>query len=216
MGGGRKDCFPGADGSTITQAIDNNAQTIPIYGANGNTLTEGSTTGLRLVHIITSGVLNENISLTYAIKNPLTIIYNNSGTYDWYTNSSIYQDNTLWGDGVVKSVYDPCPQGWYIATDEAWKDFTITNTPSYVIGEPSSSNSKDITKGRLYNQIAWFPSCGRREYSTGNLVSSGQNGYYWTKKISGSSALGFYFSVSINSSTPYGRALGFSVRCVQE
>ena len=218
MVGGRKDAFPGADGSTIQQSGIPNAETITIYGADGSVLTEGSKTGLRLEDITTSGVLLENISLVYAVKNPLAIIYNATNPWDWYTNVLLYQNNLFWGySQVQKGVQDPCPQGWHIATDDAWKDFTTTNAPSYIIGETNPSTSADVTKGRLYNQIAWFPSCGRREYSTGKLVSSGQNGYYWTKKISGSSALGFYFSASIlNASTTYGRALGFSVRCIQE
>ena len=74
---GRKDGFPGADGSTITQEINNNAQTIPMYGATGNELAEGSKEGLQLIDVTTSGVIgNNNTSFTYAIKHPLTFIYN--------------------------------------------------------------------------------------------------------------------------------------------
>ena len=74
---GRKDCFPGADGSTITQVTgaDPNAETISIYDADGNTELTEDGTGYRKINITTSGVINGTTSMIYSVKNPLTFIY---------------------------------------------------------------------------------------------------------------------------------------------
>ena len=205
---GRKDCFPGADGSTISATV----KTIPIYGANENALTEGSATGLRFVNITTSGVLNENISLTYAIKNPLTIIYNNSGTYDWYTNNKSYQNPVLWGDGDIKSIYDPCPKGWEIPADASstFGDFATTTMTA-------SGSGTNAASGRTYSHTAWFPTGGYRHSISGTLYYVGSRGYYWSASISSIYAGAMSYNMSgVYPCDYFDHARSFSVRCIQE
>ena len=205
---GRKDGFPGADGSTIQ--ANGNATTIPIYSADGGILTEGSETGLQKVDITTSGVLNGNASQVYAIKNPLIYIGGVSSLYDWYTNSETYQDNTLWGDGKEKSAYDPCPKRWRVLTDGTYGDFSTTTMVA-------SGSGTNVANGRTYNNMAWFPAAGYRSSGSGALNYLGNRGYYWSASATDTQAKRFFFYMSgVNPSSPYHRAIGFSVRCVQE
>lgn len=215
---GRKDCFPGADGSTIQQILTEfNASTIPIYSATGSKLTEGMT-AVRMLNITTSGVLSGNTSQMYAIKNPLTFIYNTATPYDWYANSTTYQNNNLWS--TVKSAYDPCPKGWQVASELTWSDFTSTNFPYYIEGKQNSSGDYYATNGRLYNHCTWYPATGWRYGGAGGQGRINRAGYYghsWshtTRETSGVN-LGFGFTdVNINPSN--NRTQGMPIRCMQE
>ena len=184
--------------------------TVPIYEANGNTLTEGST-GVRLVPITTGGVLSENTSQVYAIKNPLAFIYNTVSPWDWYTNTGNH-DDVLWGDGNVKSEYDPCPHGWKVPTNSelTYGDFsTFTMT--------ASGSGTNVANGRIYNNIAWFPAAGYRYGVSGVLNVVGNSGYYWSASVSDTYAK--YLRIFMSNVYPNytsNRAYSFSVRCVQE
>ena len=214
---GRKDAFPGADGSTIIQTTtESNASTIPIYGASGNTLIEGST-GVRLVNITTAGVLSGNTSQIYSIKNPLIYLYNTISPNDWYTDSEIYQNDALWGDKGEKSTYDPCPNNWRVTSNGTWNDFLNENMPSYMQGEQTSTGAYHATNGRLYKNQVWVPMAGRRQSNTTLLSYVGNYGYCWSSLASDISAL--HLSQSNGSIAPNkisARVQGFSIRCVQE
>ena len=214
---GRKDAFPGADGSTITATTieENNAQTILIYDATGNKLTEG-TTGVKSVDINTSGVLNGNTSQVYTIKNPLSFVYNLIGPWDWYTNTDAHND-ALWGDNAKKIAYDPCPNDWHMPSRGTWNDLSSTAFPYYIGGEQISSGDITTTNGRLYNVMAWFPATGHRYRVSGALTNVGSIGCYWSSSVSGTNAIRLRFNMSVvNLNSPYYRAYGYPVRCVQE
>ena len=204
---GRKDAFPGADGSTIEE--NGNATTIPLYGTLGNNvLTEGES-GLTLVNITTSGVLDKNNSQVYAIKNPLAIIYNTTTPWDWYTTSASYQNDTLWISSL-KSRYDPCPKGWRVPATGTWNDFSLTTFPA-------SGSGTNIANGRTYNKTAWFSAGGYRGYSSGALYYIGINGATWSSSVNEINAMALGFTLSgIGPSNAYIRARGFPIRCVQE
>ena len=207
---GRKDGFPGADGSTIQ--ANGNATTISIYDASGNTLIEGSATGLQIVNITTSGVLSGNTSQMYAIKNPLTYVYNGTNTLDWYTTTATNQNNTLWSDGDIKSANDPCPYEWRIPTNSklSYGDFSKTTMPI-------SEEIGGVATGRTYHKMAWYPAAGYREHINGILSHVGSTGFYWSTAVSNMYAI--YLGYDINNVSPgstYSRAYGFPVRCVQE
>ena len=175
-------------------------------------MTEGSATGLRFVNITTSGVLSGNTSQVYAIKNPLAFVTTLINPYDWYTDNSVYQDNTLWGDGEEKSAYDPCPHEWKVPTDSelTYGDFSVTIMPA-------SGSDYMVYAGRIYNQMAWYPAAGRRRYTRGVLYAVSTYGYYWSSSASGTNAKNLRFTMSaVDSSATNSRAYGISVRCVQE
>ena len=213
---GRKDAFPGADGSTITQ-VNPNAETIPIYGATSNLLIEGTKEGLNLVDIFTSGIITENTSLNYSIKNPLTFIY--GGTiYDWYTTNATYQNNALWGDGGKKSTFDPCPHGWRIAADGTWNDFSVMTAPYYILGTPTTIGNNSETCGILYYRNSWYPACGYRTCKSGTLTAVGNNGDYWSSNTLETFSLLLNFTMNEVFRPNYANSRGYSIsiRCIQE
>ncbi len=213
---GRKDAFPGADGSTITQATgtNQNAETIILYGTDGTTELIEDKNGYCKVSITTEGILSENTSQTYSVKHPLTVIYNSFSVWDWYTNTENHNDD-LWGDGEHKSDYDPCPLGWRVSQDGIWNDFE-ENTKYYSQGTPTSAGNSTISNGVLYNDFVWFPA-GGRIFTTGTRSNVGNNVFLWSSTVSGTSAKNIYCSMGgvLHIST-YGRTNALSIRCVQE
>ena len=173
---------------------------------------------MRKVNITTTGLLNRNTTQVYAIKNPLVFIYNSTTPYDWYANSATYQNNNLWSN--IKSTYDPCPQGWQVPTDseKTFGDFSTNNTFIYYIqGSQTSSGSSNVTNGRLYNQISWFPAAGYRYGVTGILNVVGIGSYSWSVSTSEMYSKRFFFNMdSIKPSSTSYRASSLPVRCVQE
>ena len=211
---GRKDAFPGADGSTVTLTTGA-VTTIPIYGADGNALTENGT-GLKFINITTLGVINNN-ALVYSIKNPLSIIYNTTSPQDWYSNTDTH-NNSLWLPSR-KTNYDPCPSGWRLPSEEIWFDF-LTNDkfPYYSQGvQQESSTGYYATNGRLYAQLTWFPISGCRPSISGLVSECGKTCYYWTATSLDNNSK--YFALTFNKANigeGGHRAGGLSVRCVQE
>lgn len=75
-------------------------------------------------------------------------------------------------------------------------------------------NHNSDHKGSLF-----LPAAGLRSYNSGELASTSSYGYYWSSSPyyggdNGAGTLGFY-SGYVNPLSYNGRALGFSVRCVQ-
>ncbi len=214
--GGRKDAFPGADGSTIQQTGSPNAEAIQIYDDKENPLTEGSETGLQFVNITANGVLNEKTSQVYTIKQPLTYIYcSNTTPWDWYTNNAIYQNNDLWS--LNKTVYDPCPKGWKVPQDGTWNDCTTVTFPYYIHGQQTTTGSRYTTNGRQYVNLTWYPAAGFRDFGNGKLSFIGCDGSYWSSTYSNVRARYLYYPMTyVGPNNAYYRVMGFSVRCVQE
>ena len=212
---GRKDGFPGADGSTITQ-VNPNAETIPIYGATGEKLLEDED-GYCKVNITVEGVLNGNNTLIYAIKNPMSFIYNKNVPKDWYTDDEIYQNNALWGDGENKSNYDPCPAGWCASINGTWSDFSMESFLYYNRGVKTTIEDRHLTNGRLYKDITWYPAIGYRAYLDGALYYIGNYGYTWSATTNNTSSNRLSFGINdVSPNSHSTRAFGCSVRCVQE
>lgn len=76
--------------------------------------------------VVASSNTNKSIkikeNLEYAIKNPLTFIYQdqNSSIYgnDWLSNEPNAMSDR-WGHGTKKSPFDPCPSGWRVPDMES-------------------------------------------------------------------------------------------------
>lgn len=175
-------------------------------------------TGYKIVDITAAGVLNNNNSQVYAIKNPLSFVYNQNEPWDWYTNTGNHND-ALWnGDLSTKSNYDPCPKEWRIPTDasKTFGDFSNTTFLYYIHGSQTSSGNYNVTNGRQYNQISWFPASGGRRSNSGGLAAVGSRGYCWSASQNDTFTKYLYFDMSGVGPGNSGRALGFPVRCVQE
>lgn len=229
---GRKDPLPRWDGVGSTDAA---AKTIKIYGPTGAELSEGpkdntTAAGYKKVSVTTAGSTGPN-TLYYAIKNPLTFIYNAYAPYDWYTttDNTSAQNHTLWGDGAVKSAYDPCPKGWRIAPNGTWSDFGTNAYAApfwyYIKGTQQTANGTptlvpSAQNGRIYEMgsvNAWYPAPGGRGFGEGALWGVGSNGYSLSSSVSGTNGVWLEFRPTlVGPGFTNGRACGLLVRCIQE
>ncbi len=249
---GRKDPLPYVDASTIN-ATNATGTTIKIYGADGTTVLPEATgpnlnaTGYKRYDInggsvtLAADKYGKNSTLKYSVQNPLTFIYNAQTPYDWYAKDANNQNNDLWGDGSVKSPYDPCPKGWRVAPNGTWSDFTrdadvpLKGTFPYysdgVVGESYGAGNYKATNGRLYKvstsgagtPLAWYPAPGLRGGDADNNgrlgapVDVGNAGFSWSSTFSGTLGMTSGFSAPwlAPSSSGY-RAHGFPLRCLSE
>lgn len=103
-------------------------------------------------------------TLDFSIAHPTTFI---KGTDKYsYKNGSEWCENSVsWKE--LKTIYDPCPEGWQISNTLSSGGFSL-----------EWYDSKNQGLG-LYDGTIWFPSAG--QYSgAGVLEDIGSTGYYWT------------------------------------
>jgi len=162
---------------------------------------------------ITSGTVNTQ-STTPIPGHGNFIIGNNN----WLNPSN---DN-LWDSGTtpIKTIYDPCPEGWRVPTKTELEDLGSTrmNHPGPLETYPSST-----TVGRWFGNggvpSLFLPAAGTRNQNSGVVNYDGQSGYYWcsaTSVTSVTTAINLYFG--INTFLVYNgvQALGCNIRCVAE
>jgi uncharacterized protein (TIGR02145 family) len=131
---------------------------------------------------------------------------------DWRSPSS----NTLWLD-ASKTANDPCPAGFRVPTIAEWGGLFKNSTSA---GDPGTATQNTWTWtgfGFTVGPNLYLPAAGARNSITGNLVSVGVDGTYWSTSGSGGSAytLSFYSSYVIPGAGN-NRASGASVRCISE
>ena len=196
---GRKDPF-------IPCKAYNSTTNHTVYNISGSTVT-----GLTY-QASTTATIADNI------KNP-TYLYYNSSTYGPVTTTYYNMwdaQNTATNNvtsATKKTIYDPCPPGFCVPTDNLW----------YYFGNGSSrsdSNWDSTNKGKtwtLNGASIYFPAAGYRNFSSGALSSVGSDGCCWSATPYGTNYgrfLNFYSSGWhwYNGN----RAYGFSVRPVAE
>ena len=153
-----------------------------------------------------------NGTIEYATEHPTTYITYNGNNYDWHYTGSSSTDDTRWQS--EKTIYDPCPAGWRVPDGGSvgvWKvagfsDTTYDDTNegiSFSISSPSTT---------------WYPASGCRYDYDGALREVGSSGRSWSVTPDGYRAYFLIFRYDGNvypTSFDY-RAMGFSVRCLQE
>ena len=144
-------------------------------------------------------------TIDYAVAHPLTFITYNILNYDW----QYVQDDTRWGE--IKSVYDPCPQGWKVPSN------CFGGVTSY-FEHPFSGVGIDFCGKFSFSENVWFPATGYRYYYDGTLFSPGLYGSYWLSGTEECHAdyMFFYFSSGVYPRRQSPRANAYSVRCVAE
>ena len=161
-------------------------------------------------------------TIAYAIANPTTFISYNDSNNDWYYTGSRSTDNTRWTTSESsKSIYDPCPAGWRVpdgGSTGVWAK-ALGSSSSYT-GTYNSTNEGMNFSGKFGSaSTIWYPASGYRNYGGGSLYDVGDFGYYWAASLYDFGAEGLYFDINGNvlpSDAYVSRALGFSVRCLQE
>lgn len=217
---GRKDPIVGsnkADASVIR----------PLYDLNNNQVYFGSEK--RPVY---DDHTTDNLQLS--IENPMKIYWAPSTDWpyvDWLTDEAALQNDDLWG-GVskVKSIYDPCPEGWEIPeTGDAWgfrNEYKSTGSVSNwdIVYDPDYPwyIDNDLILGFRYKQENgneyWFPLAGEiTGVDQAALVYVGEATKYCTKSVN--STYGTFQAMAWGNPTGdmgLNRVYGGAVRCVKE
>jgi len=143
--------------------------------------------------------------------------------YDWIETP----DDSMWNSGTedspVRTVNDPCPNGWRVPT---YGELNALQT------EYSEWTSKDNQNGYYFSGVSvikydthplsedkvkvFFPATGYRDYE-GFARRRGNSGGYWSSMPGNGPAYCLQFNDKDYANMySYYRTYGFSVRCVQE
>ena len=126
----------------------------------------------------------------------------------------------LWNSGTeespVKTVSDPCPDGWRLPTLTEWKAIGADNTA--VTKDWDDTNKLMSIPGAESGQKLVLPAAGYRNSSTGASYNQSIFGYYWASSVPSGSVNASYvgFNSATLSTSTSSRASGRSVRCTQE
>lgn len=197
---GRKDPFIPSTGSTDTNHT--------VYN-----ISNSSITGL---------TSNDNSAATIAdnIKNPMCIYFNgntngpNNTTYYnmWDAQNTATRNVT---SATKKTIYDPCPPGFCVPTDNLWYYFGNGDTRWMYTFDTTNKGATWNTG--ITGDALWFPAAGYRYNYSGSLSNVGEVGFCWSATPSSpanSSSLGINPSYwRYNKS---GLAYGDSIRPVAE
>jgi len=156
-------------------------------------------------------------------------IKNNDATT--YNDWRIPQVDTLWYNNGKKTVNDPCPAGWRVPTTTEWQ--SIVNGSVNVASISDSYNSISGNRWQLFSSTnsgylviplssnsspaLFLPAAGYRSSTNSVLNSVGSTGNYWSSSVNGTSAYYLSFTTTtVSSGNSTNRALGGSVRCVED
>ncbi|MDO5976708.1 FISUMP domain-containing protein [Flavivirga jejuensis] len=120
----------------------------------------------------------------------------NSSPADWRSS----QNDNLWQG--VSGTNNPCPSGYRLPTEAEW-------------GNERTSWDSNNSAGAFASPLK-LPVAGYRRSSSGSLYNVGSYGLYWSSTVSGTNASTLYFLSSDAYMNSYGRAYGFSVRCLKD
>jgi hypothetical protein len=161
-------------------------------------------------------VTTSSSNLPNTILNPVTFYYGLDPSYDWYSVSTGSAfNNALWGGAslatpTTKTIFDPCPAGWrvpaFASNMSPWNMLDATTFPW-------------TSNGRVYTaKSTYYPAAGGRQGSSGEMAFIGTYGHYWSASVYGDSQAQkmYFYSTALNSESRSNRAVGQSVRCVQE
>ena len=192
---GRKDPFPGAVSDDTKTSLDR----LPVVPDDA-----------------IKNVKEQNgKTIEWTIQNPSSYVSgsDNSGKEDWYNDGSddSKQNNTLWGDGADKSIYDPCPYGYRVPSKSA------------VDGLVTEVKKGTFVKwdGVTISDVAYFPFSGwwQRKHYEVELCNVGTQGRIWscTAHETDKTAYVFHYqeSNSLVQVQAQVRRWGCNVRCVK-
>ena len=116
--------------------------------------------------------------------------------YDWRSPQNV----NLWQG--VNGVNNPCPSGYRIPTEPELEAERLSWSVNTSVGAFASPLK--------------LPVAGDRNNSSGSLDNVGTYGYYWSSTVSGTYSRSLAFFSSNAFMINYGRALGFTVRCIKD
>jgi hypothetical protein len=226
---GRKDPFPGSNGSTS----GNSATAMPIFNTtaqmtnssitySGFTPTATGTTGDVVKYIsVTTSPLSYATQCEYSIKYPLLFLLNWAGSTATATATYTTEGGkSSWGGeyGESKSIFDPCPPGWRVPSGRKSSSTWASPWSTWTTTQPiTTSTYASLKWNNTYDYF--YPATGYRIWGEGSLYGVGDYGDYWPASVYDINgyALNFYNnSVSPSAYLDCSRSYGYTVRCVQE
>ncbi len=175
--------------------------------ANGVVRETTQAKATKYMHDVSSG---EGDRISYSIAHPSEFI--TSVYYNWVGNSN---KSELWGRGMSKTQYDPCPIGWHVPSKDIW----------VVSGIESSDYSFDTSLNGFYfttlSGATWYPAVASRPYDSGELETPSRGNYWSATPYDGDTFS--YKSGNLEFSSGYIRDVMYvirgnakSVRCLKE
>lgn len=175
--------------------------------ANGVVRETSQAKATKYMHDVSSG---EGDRISYSIAHPSEFI--TSVYYNWVGNSN---KSELWGRGMSKTQYDPCPIGWHVPSKDIW----------VVSGIESSDYSFDTSLNGFYfttlSGATWYPAVASRPYDSGELETPSRGNYWSATPYDGDTFS--YKSGNLEFSSGYIRDVMYvirgnakSVRCLKE
>ena len=160
---GRKDAFPpsnGTDNTDKTVYVGTGVDAKGWYYEASTTSTIGTTIQYPWKYYYNSST-----------KGPVTTTYYNM----WDAQNNTTENVTT---ATQKTIYDPCPPGFCIPTDNLWYYFGNG-------GNRRDSNWDSTNKGKTWTKgitgdPLWLPAAGYRDFTSGSLSSVGSSGGCWS------------------------------------
>lgn len=211
---GRKDPFPGPSVYNASKGT-----TVTLFDGESNTVK---------IAAVAADAETGTYSYTNAHPTHFITVSDNNGAWD----KGISSETRGW-NGSEKSVNDPCPYGWRVASAEAFEGLAIVD--DLAVEDAATKYAKQygwtLKKGDVES---FYFAAGRRlyvdaliqniydEWLTRNVAIEAQPwvGYTWTSV--GGNAFAFWFNKanptesSLRNDLKIGTANGLSVRCVKE
>ena len=216
---GRKDPFPSSYSASIKSEVSGVSNLSPVpdmlnqYGPDG------------LSYIVKQGI-TQNVTLQEAYRHPTVFYY-------WGSTSAFTTANS-WNDSYNhKTIHDPCPAGWRIASKNNYKALFQSgsfNVNTWVTGNAVSQSTSQIDGGYvLYYEAkgsgntTYYRMAGYR-VSTDIFRHIGEWGFIWTREEGGSNYQGSCFNVKSNIDSSWGvnmrnnmnKCDAHTIRCIQE
>lgn len=154
---------------------------------------------------------------------------NYTNMFDWYglggsddAETLSHRNDYLWGNpdetSPVKTIYDPCPEGYMVAPVKVFTGFTATG--GMVFDSSSILSDGSFNDGWTFtNANSFFPAAGQMANNSGVLRlipgPQGREGYYWTSSVDEGRSKIVDFNASYVMYNSNMRASGCSVRCVR-
>ena len=134
-----------------------------------------------------------------AVKNPATFYATNNGNEsDWLTTAN----GKLWGTN--KTIYDPCPAGYRVADQNAFKDNLTTLS--------STSNAAHVTYA-ISGLDVILPLEGYITFEAGARSARGSEAYVWAPAVNGNKGRGWRSYATTRGTISMAKAYGYPVRC---
>ena len=147
----------------------------------------------------------ENLATSDTPGHP-NFILTNVAPYDWRSGNN----NNRW----ATANQGPCPAGYHVPTEAQWV------TADAFDGGAATNGGATVgwdNNAETYESALKLPSAGVRDRINGLLTDQGTSGTYWSSTVSGTNARYLdFFSTAASTRSSYGRAHGFSVRCLKD